>query len=70
VIIVEASLSFWAPAFRRHPGLGLHDRGGRDVVTSAWWVSLFPGLTILFVVLAFNCSGLAARHLRPEAPQL
>ena len=30
---------------------------GRDVVTSAWWVSLFPGLAILLVVLAFNLIG-------------
>jgi peptide/nickel transport system permease protein len=30
---------------------------GRDVVTSAWWVSLFPGLAILLVVLAFNLLG-------------
>jgi peptide/nickel transport system permease protein len=30
---------------------------GRDVVTSAWWVSFFPGLAILLVVLAFNLMG-------------
>jgi peptide/nickel transport system permease protein len=30
---------------------------GRDFITSAWWVSFFPGLAILLVVLAFNLVG-------------
>jgi peptide/nickel transport system permease protein len=30
---------------------------GRDYIIDAWWVSLFPGLAIMLVVLAFNLLG-------------
>ena len=58
VIIVEASLSFLGAGIPPPtPAWGSMIAEGRDVVTSAWWVSLFPGLAILFVVLAFNLLG-------------
>lgn len=58
VVIVEASLSFLSagvppPA----PAWGSMVADGRDVVVSAWWVSFFPGLAILVMVLAFNILG-------------
>jgi peptide/nickel transport system permease protein len=30
---------------------------GRDHLTDAWWVATFPGLAIVFAVLAFNLVG-------------
>ena len=30
---------------------------GRGHIASAWWISLFPGLAILLVVLAINLLG-------------
>ena len=30
---------------------------GRDVLLSAWWLSTFPGLAIVFTVLSFNLVG-------------
>jgi peptide/nickel transport system permease protein len=58
VIIVEASLSFLGAGIPPPtPAWGSMIAEGRDVVTSAWWVSFFPGLAILLVVLAFNLLG-------------
>jgi peptide/nickel transport system permease protein len=58
VIIVEASLSFPGAGIPPPtPAWGGMIAEGRDVVTSAWWVSFFPGLAILLVVLAFNLIG-------------
>jgi peptide/nickel transport system permease protein len=58
VIIVEASLSFLGAGIPPPtPAWGSMIAEGRDFVTSAWWVSLFPGLAILLVVLAFNLLG-------------
>ena len=58
MIIVEASLSFLGAGIPPPtPAWGSMIAEGRDVVTRAWWVSLFPGLAILLVVLAFNLLG-------------
>ncbi|KAA0231693.1 ABC transporter permease [candidate division KSB1 bacterium] len=55
VILLEASLSFL--------GLGIQPpavswgsiiRDGRDVLASAWWIATFPGLALLFTVMALN----------------
>jgi len=58
VIIVEASLSFLGAGIPPPmPAWGSMISEGREFVTSAWWVSMFPGLAILLVVLAFNLLG-------------
>jgi peptide/nickel transport system permease protein len=58
VIIVEASLSFLGAGIPPPtPAWGSMIAEGREFVTSAWWVSFFPGLAILLVVLAFNLLG-------------
>ena len=72
VIIVEASLSFLGAGIPPPtPAWGSMIAEGRDVVTRAWWVSLFPGLAILLVVLAFNLLGDWLRDtLDPKLRQL
>ena len=57
-IVLEAGLAFLgfgppAPT----PSWGDMVNAGRDVLTQAWWVATFPGLTIVTVVLAFNLLG-------------
>jgi len=72
VIIVEASLSFLGAGIPPPtPAWGSMIAEGRDVVTSAWWVSSLPGLAILLVVLAFNLLGDWLRDtLDPKLRQL
>lgn len=58
VIILEASLSFLGAGIPPPtPAWGSMIAEGRDFITSAWWVSFFPGLAILLVSLAFNLLG-------------
>jgi peptide/nickel transport system permease protein len=72
VIIVEASLSFLGAGIPPPtPAWGSMIAEGRDYITSAWWVSFFPGLAILLVVLAFNLLGDWIRDtLDPKLRQL
>ena len=72
VIIVEASLSFLGAGIPPPtPAWGSMIAEGRDFITSAWWVSVFPGLAILLVVLAFNLLGDWLRDtLDPKLRQL
>jgi peptide/nickel transport system permease protein len=57
-ILTEASLSFL--------GLGVQPptaswgnmvSDGRDALVTAWWIATFPGLAIVFTVIAFNLLG-------------
>src|SRR5207244_13203012 len=58
VILVEAALSFLGAGIPPPtPAWGGMIAEGRDFITTAWWVSSFPGLAILLVVLAFNLVG-------------
>lgn len=58
VIILEASLSFLGAGIPRpNPAWGLMVSDGRELIISSWWVSLFPGLAILLVVMATNLMG-------------
>jgi peptide/nickel transport system permease protein len=58
IILLEASLSFLglglAPG---SPAWGIMVAEGRDFIVDAWWLSLFPGIAITMVVLAFNFFG-------------
>lgn len=71
-IIVEASLSFLGAGIPPPiPAWGSMIAEGRDFITSAWWVSSFPGLAILLIVLAFNLVGDWLRDtLDPKLRQL
>lgn len=57
-IIMEATLSFLGvgippPA----PAWGVMVADGKDLVVTAWWVSLFPGIAIVLTVLSLNLLG-------------
>ena len=55
---IEASLSFLGlGAQPPTPSLGVMLADGRDVLTQAPWVEIFPGLAIAITVLAFNLIG-------------
>lgn len=72
VIIVEATLSFLGAGVPPPtPTWGQMVAGGRTYLETAWWISLFPGLAIAAVVLAFNLLGDWLRdHLDPKLRQL
>jgi len=61
-IIVGSSLSFLGLGPRLPaPEWGAMLAEGRDFLATAWWLALFPGLTITATVLALNGLG---RRLR------
>ena len=60
VILLEATLSFLGAGIPRPtPAWGLMVSEGRDLIVGGqgWWVSLFPGIAILLVVLSMNLFG-------------
>lgn len=58
VIVLEASLSFLGVGVPPPiPAWGSMVADGRAHMVSAWWISLFPGLAILLVVLSLNFLG-------------
>jgi len=64
VIVLEATLSFLGAGIPPpNPSWGVMVADGRALIASAWWVSTFPGLAILLVVLSVNLVGDAIRDL-------
>ena len=58
MIIFEASLSFLGLGVPRPaPSWGRMIADGREYISTAWWLSTFPGLAILFTVLGVNLLG-------------
>ncbi|MFC2022231.1 ABC transporter permease [Chloroflexota bacterium] len=58
VIILESSLSFLGVGIPPpQPSWGSMVASGRDYITSAPWLCIYPGFAILFTVLAFNSFG-------------
>lgn len=58
VVLLEATLSFLGIGIPRPtPAWGLLVADGRQLVVSAWWISFFPGMAILFTVLSINLFG-------------
>ena len=58
VIIFEASLSFLGAGIPRPTAAwGVMIADGRQLIVSNWWVSFFPGMAILVVVLSLNLFG-------------
>ena len=68
VILLESSLSFLGsgcPA--SDPAWGLMVADGRELIVTAWWISMFPGLAIMLTVLSLNLVGDWLRdHLDPK----
>ncbi|RMF31935.1 MAG: ABC transporter permease [Chloroflexi bacterium] len=64
MIIMEASLSFLGLGIPPHiPAWGSMVAAGRDYLLVAWWVSTFPGLAILLLVLSINVFGEGLRDI-------
>ncbi len=57
-IVIEATLGFLGVGIPPPtPTWGNIVADGRTYIASAWWISVFPGITITVVVLAFNMFG-------------
>jgi peptide/nickel transport system permease protein len=71
-IVVESALSFLGAGIPPPaPTWGNLVAEGRDVLDSAWWISILPGLAIMLVVLSFNLFGDWLRDvLDPKLRQL
>lgn len=64
MIIMEASLSFLGLGIPpRIPAWGSMVAEGRDYMLVAWWVSTFPGIAIVVLVLAINLFGEGLRDI-------
>jgi ABC-type dipeptide/oligopeptide/nickel transport system permease subunit len=63
LIIVESSLSFLGLGVQPPtPSWGSMVSEGRAYISSAWWLSAFPGLAIVLAVLGANLTGDALRR--------
>lgn len=63
-IIVEASLSFLGlGAQPPTPSWGSIMNSGKDFIMDAPWISIFPGIMIMIIVLGFNLFGDALRDI-------
>ncbi len=57
-ILVESGLSFLGLGVQPpEPSWGNSLTSGKDNITVAWWLSLFPGFAILVTVLSYNLIG-------------
>ena len=58
VIILESTLSFLGAGIPAPtPAWGVMAADGRELITSAWWIFLFPCLAIVLTVLSMNLLG-------------
>lgn len=58
VILLESTLSFLGAGIPRPtPAWGIMVADGRELIVTAWWVSMFPGLAIMLTVLSLNLLG-------------
>ena len=72
VILLEATLSFLGAGIPRpNPAWGLMIANGRELLVTAWWVAVWPGVAILLSVLSMNLFGDWLRdHLDPKLRNL
>lgn len=62
VVVLEAGLSFLGIGAREPvPSLGTMLQDGSEAFAGTWWVALFPGTTIVAIVLCINVVGDALR---------
>ena len=58
VVLLEASLAFLGLGLKPgEPAWGIMVAEGRRLMVQGWWLSLFPGVAITVVVMAFNFFG-------------
>jgi peptide/nickel transport system permease protein len=58
LILAEAILSYLGVGVPPPtPAWGAMVSEGRDYISTAWWVTFFPGVAIFLTVLAFNFLG-------------
>ena len=58
VIVMEAALSFLGLGVQPpSPSWGRMLAEGRTLISSAWWITTFPGVAILLTVLSVNLVG-------------
>jgi peptide/nickel transport system permease protein len=58
VITVEAGLSFLGAGIPPPtPSWGSMIAGGREIIGTAWWIAVFPGIALIMVVMSFNLLG-------------
>jgi peptide/nickel transport system permease protein len=72
VILLESTLSFLGAGLpRAEPAWGVMVADGRELIVTAWWVSMFPGIAIMLTVLSLNLLGDWLRdHLDPKLRNL
>lgn len=64
VILLGAGLSFIGVGIQPpNPGLGTMVSQGTTYLPDSWWISIFPGLAILVLVMGFNMLGDGLRDL-------
>ncbi|HEX9871052.1 MAG TPA: ABC transporter permease [Candidatus Tectomicrobia bacterium] len=68
IILLESTLSFLGVGIPRPtPAWGVMVADGRELIVTAWWVSMFPGIGIMLTVLSLNLFGDWLRdHLDPK----
>lgn len=58
LVLTESTLSFLGAGVPPPtPTWGNMAADGRDYLSSAWWISVFPGIALAFVVFSFNAIG-------------
>src|SRR5215831_1232401 len=68
VILLESTLSFLGAGIPRPTAAwGVMIADGRELIVTAWWVAMFPGVAIMLTVLSLNLLGDWLRdHLDPK----
>ena len=63
-MLVEAALSFLGAGIPLpEPSLGNILNEARNVIFSSWWLVVFPGLCLIFIMLGINVLGDAIRDV-------
>lgn len=64
MIVMEASLSFLGLGIQPpDPAWGSMIAGGKDYMLNGWWLSTFPGIALLILVLSINLFGEGLRDV-------
>jgi peptide/nickel transport system permease protein len=68
VIIAESALSYLGLGLgENYPSWGSMIQSGQEYLSSAWWMIFFPGITLIFTLLAANSFGLSLnKKLNPR----